>query len=119
VAHVYAVPPVIAESGAGFHTSDTIMGTDDLPASMVIVGGGYVAVEFAHIFSSLGVAVRLVEMAPRLIDTFDTPIAERFTTTTRPTGGRCGTPAGSARCTPARRRANSSAPTSWGHRPRR
>ncbi len=74
-----AVPPVIAESGAGFHTSDTIMGIDDLPASMVIVGGGYVAAEFAHIFSSLGVAVRLVEMAPRLLGTFDTPIAERFT----------------------------------------
>jgi mycothione reductase len=74
-----AVPPVVAESGAAFHTSDTIMGIDELPASMVIVGGGYVAVEFAHIFSCLGVAVRMVEMAPRLIGTFDTSIAERFT----------------------------------------
>jgi mycothione reductase len=74
-----SVPPVVAESGVTFHTSDTIMHLDELPASMVIVGGGYVAVEFAHIFSCLGVAVRLVEMAPRLIDTFDTGIAERFT----------------------------------------
>jgi mycothione reductase len=74
-----AVPPVIAESGVAFHTSDTIMGIDELPATMVIVGGGYVAVEFAHIFSCLGVAVRVVEMAPRLIDTFDTSIAKRFT----------------------------------------
>jgi mycothione reductase len=74
-----SVPPVIAESGVTFHTSDTVMGIDELPASMVIVGGGYVAVEFAHIFSCLGVAVRLVELAPRLIDTFDISIAERFT----------------------------------------
>jgi mycothione reductase len=74
-----SVPPVIAESGVTFHTSDTVMHIDELPASMVIVGGGYVAVEFAHIFSCLGVDVRLVEMAPRLIDTFDTAIAERFT----------------------------------------
>jgi mycothione reductase len=73
------VPPVIAESEVAFRTSDTIMHIDELPASMVIVGGGYVAVEFAHIFSCLGVAVRVVEMAPRLIDTFDTSIAERFT----------------------------------------
>jgi mycothione reductase len=77
------VPPVIAESGAGFHTSDTIMHIDELPASMVIVGGGYVAVEFAHIFSRLGVAVRVIEMAPRLLGTFDTPIAERFTALAR------------------------------------
>ena len=74
-----AVPPVIAESGVTFHTSDTIMGIGELPGSMVIVGGGYVAAEFAHIFSCLGVAVRVVEMAPRLLGTFDTAIAERFT----------------------------------------
>jgi mycothione reductase len=74
-----SVPPVIAESGVGFHTSDTIMGIGELPASMVIVGGGYVAAEFAHIFSCLGVAVRVIEMAPRLLGTFDTAIAERFT----------------------------------------
>jgi len=77
------VPPVIAESGVTFHTSDTIMGIDELPGSMVIVGGGYVAAEFAHIFSCLGVAVRVVEMAPRLLGTFDTPIAERFTALAR------------------------------------
>lgn len=77
------VPPVIAESGVTFHTSDTIMGIDELPGSMVIVGGGYVAAEFAHIFSCLGVTVRVVEMAPRLLGTFDTPIAERFTALAR------------------------------------
>jgi mycothione reductase len=74
-----AVPPVIAESGVEFHTSDTIMGIGTLPASVVIVGGGYVAAEFAHIFSGLGVAIRMIDMAPRLIDTFDTTIAARFT----------------------------------------
>ena len=71
---------MIAESGVGFHTSDTIMGIDELPASMVIVGGGYVAAEFAHIFSGLGVAVRLVEMAPRAArHVRHSDISERFT----------------------------------------
>jgi mycothione reductase len=74
------VPPVIAGSGVDFYTSDTIMEIGSLPASIVIVGGGYVAAEFAHIFSGLGVAIRMIDRAPRLLDPFDTGISERFTT---------------------------------------
>ena len=62
------VPPVIADSGVEFQTSDTIMRIDELPASMVIVGGGYVAAEFAHVFSSLGVDFTWSIMAPRLLE---------------------------------------------------
>ena len=73
------VPPAIAEAGVGFHTSDTIMRIDELPARMVIVGGGYVAAEFAHVFSALGVDVRLVTRGPRLLGSFDPAICDRFT----------------------------------------
>jgi mycothione reductase len=73
------VPPAIAEAGVGFHTSDTIMRIDELPARMVIAGGGYVAAEFAHVFSALGVDVRLVTRGPRLLDSFDPAISDRFT----------------------------------------
>ena len=48
------IPPVIADAGVEFWTSDNIMRIDELPASMVIVGGGPVAAEFAHIFSEPG-----------------------------------------------------------------
>src|SRR5581483_2260571 len=44
-----------------------------------IVGVGYVAAEFAHIFAGLGVAIRMIDMAPRLLGTFDTGISARFT----------------------------------------
>jgi mycothione reductase len=73
------VPPAIAEAGVGFHTSDTIMRIDELPARMVIVGGGYVAAEFAHVFSALGVDIRLVNRAPALLESFDPDISDRFT----------------------------------------
>ena len=73
------VPPAIAESGVGFHTSDTIMRIDKLPARLVIAGGGYVAAEFAHIFSALGVEIRLVNRGPRLLESFDPDISDRFT----------------------------------------
>ena len=39
------------------------MWLDELPASMVILGGGYVAAEFAHVFSSLGVEIHIVTEA--------------------------------------------------------
>ena len=77
------VPPVIAGAGVPFWTSDTIMRIGALPASMVIVGGGYVAVEFAHIFSALGVEVHLINRADTLLEAFDPGISGRFTALAR------------------------------------
>ena len=42
------------------HTSDTIMRIAELPEHLVIVGGGFVAAEFAHVFSALGSRVTIV-----------------------------------------------------------
>ena len=74
-----AIPSVVLDAGIEFHTSDTIMHLDRLPASMVILGGGYIAVEFAHIFSSFGVHIRIVEMADTLLEALDAEISKRFT----------------------------------------
>ena len=61
------------------HTSETIMRRDALPARLVILGGGVVAVEFAHIFAGLGSQVTLVHRGPGLLRGADAEIAERFT----------------------------------------
>jgi mycothione reductase len=74
-----AIPPVVENSGIEFHTSDTILHLDALPASMVILGGGYVAVELAHVFSSFGVDIHIVEMAATLMEALDAEISKRFT----------------------------------------
>jgi len=50
-----------------------------LPPACVIAGGGFVAAEFAHIFSALGVDVSLVNLGPRLLESFDPAISDRFT----------------------------------------
>lgn len=73
------IPPPIAGSGVSYHTSDTVMRLDELPASMVIVGGGYIAAELAHLFSSLGVSIRIVSRAGSLLDDFDPEVSRRFT----------------------------------------
>ncbi|MGA9343964.1 MAG: mycothione reductase [Nocardioidaceae bacterium] len=61
------------------HTSDTVMRIDDLPASMVIVGGGVIAAEMAHVFSALGTAVTVVARSELLLRDEDDDVRERFT----------------------------------------
>ena len=62
-----------------FHTSDTVMRLDELPRRMAIVGGGYVAAEFAHIFSALGTEVTQIQRGPVLLRNQDEDISRRFT----------------------------------------
>jgi mycothione reductase len=60
------------------HTSDTIMRIEELPRRLLIVGGGYIAAEFAHIFASFGTKVTQVVRGSRLLRHHDTDIATAF-----------------------------------------
>jgi mycothione reductase len=73
------VPQMVKESGVRFHTSDTVMRLDELPKRLVILGSGYIATEFAHIFSALGSQVTVVARSNALLRRMDTEISERFT----------------------------------------
>lgn len=74
-----AVPESIATSGVPFHTSDDVMRLDDVPRRLTIVGGGYIAAEFAHVFSALGAEVTIATRGPALLRDQDEEISERFT----------------------------------------
>ena len=69
--------------GPRVHTSDTIMYLDELPRSVVIFGGGFVAAEFAHVFSAFGSEVIQVIRGDRLLRTHDADISEAFTAAAR------------------------------------
>lgn len=73
------VPPIPGLVETGFHTSDSIMRLDELPARLGIIGGGYIAVEMGHVFSGLGSDVTLINRSPRLLMSQDEEISERFT----------------------------------------
>ena len=45
---------------SGYLTSTTAMELDHLPGSMIVLGGGYVALEQAQLFAHLGTRVRLL-----------------------------------------------------------
>jgi mycothione reductase len=73
------VPAVIAESGVPYHTSDTVMRLNEPPRRLVIIGGGFIGAEFAHVFSALGSEVTIVTRGDKLLRHLDETIAERFT----------------------------------------
>jgi mycothione reductase len=73
------IPPAILASGVDYHTSDTVMRIDELPEHLVIVGSGYVAAEFAHVFFALGVRVSMVIRGSTLLRQYDDTVCERFT----------------------------------------
>jgi glutathione reductase (NADPH) len=52
-------------------TSEEAFHLPDLPKSVVVVGGGYIAVEFAGIFAGLGSQVTLVYRGPNILRGFD------------------------------------------------
>ncbi|AJE33471.1 mycothione reductase [Corynebacterium humireducens NBRC 106098 = DSM 45392] len=64
------IPEQIAESGVTVHTNETIMRLEQQPQSIVIVGGGFIAMEFAHVFDALGTKVHIVSRSGlmRLLD---------------------------------------------------
>ncbi|MGA5465100.1 mycothione reductase [Mycobacterium sp. NPDC050041] len=73
------VPPAILDCGVAHHTSDSIMRISELPEHIVIVGGGFVAAEFAHVFSSLGSKVTIVLRGTTMLTHCDDTVCERFT----------------------------------------
>jgi mycothione reductase len=73
------VPVQVSESGVPFHTSDTVMRLDELPKTLLILGSGFIAAEFAHVFSALGAQVTVVARSNALLRKLDTEISARFT----------------------------------------
>jgi mycothione reductase len=63
----------------GFHTSETVMRLEQLPRRLAIIGSGFVAAEFAHVFSSLGVEVTVIARSDLMLRHEDKEIATRYT----------------------------------------
>ncbi|MBZ4288544.1 NAD-binding protein, partial [Mycobacterium tuberculosis] len=68
----------IVDCGVTYYTSDDIMRIPELPEHLVIVGGGFVAAEFAHVFSALGVRVTIVVRGDCLLSHSDETICREF-----------------------------------------
>lgn len=80
--------PSSIEGAENLLTSDDLLKLTSLPASMIIIGGGVIGLEFASIFSLLGVEVTVVEFCPEIIPAFDSEIAKRLRMTLKRRGVR-------------------------------
>ena len=57
-------------------TNSSILALDTLPEHLVVVGGGYVGLEFAQVFRRFGSKVTVVEKGPRLLSHEDEDVSE-------------------------------------------
>lgn len=74
-----ALPLIAGLDGVSFHTSDTIMRIPEVPESLVIIGGGFIAAEMGHVFDAFGAEVTIVQRGPRLLMGEDAEVSARFT----------------------------------------
>jgi mycothione reductase len=73
------VPDLPGLDRVPFQTSDTIMRIDEVPESMLVVGGGFIAAEMGHVLEAFGARVTIVQRGPRLLMAEDEAISTRFT----------------------------------------
>ena len=59
-------------------SSNEMFFLEELPKTAVVVGGGYIAVEFAGILNGLGVETHLIYRGPVLLKSFDRQMAEKI-----------------------------------------
>ncbi|PID56182.1 dihydrolipoyl dehydrogenase [candidate division KSB3 bacterium] len=74
-----AVPPIPGVDSPHVMTNREILKIADLPERIVIIGGGYIGMEFASFFSNVGVEVHVVEMMKEIVPMMDA----RFSKTLR------------------------------------
>ena len=71
------VPPIPGAESAHVYTSETMMELDDLPEKLVIIGGGYIGLEFASYYANFGSAVTVLQDGDTFIPREDPEISAR------------------------------------------
>jgi thioredoxin reductase len=75
---VVSPPPLAALEKTGYLTSDSALKLKRLPRSLVVLGGGSVAVEFAQFFARFDVQVTLIQRSSHLLRDFDEDTADEI-----------------------------------------
>ncbi len=81
-----AAPPIPGLEEAGYLTSESLFELTAPPASVVVIGGGPIAVELAQAFARLGMAVTVLQGPPRILPREDPELAGLLTARLREEG---------------------------------
>ena len=72
------LPEPYASADVPVHTNEDIMRLPKQPESLIVVGGGYIAMEFAHVFDGLGTKVTVVNRSETLLRFLDSDLSAPF-----------------------------------------
>ncbi len=70
------IPPGLGLEQVPFLTNESVMELDEVPRHLVILGGSYIAVEFAQMFRRFGAEVTVVNRDPQLLPREDPDVAQ-------------------------------------------
>ena len=81
------IPDIAGLADVAFHTSDDIMRIDDVPKHLIVLGGGFIANELAHVFGAFGARVTMINRSDRLLRAEDDDVSAAFTEQIRARAG--------------------------------
>lgn len=72
------IPPIPGLQETAYWTSREALQSKELPASLVIIGGGVIGMEFASFFNSMGTEVHVVEMLDKILGPMDRELSDQL-----------------------------------------
>lgn len=70
------IPKIKGVENADYLTNESVLDSQKPPKSMVIIGGGYIAAEYAHFFAAMGTKVTILQRNQRLVPNEEPEISE-------------------------------------------
>ena len=70
------IPPIPGVNETEYWTSREALQSKELPASLIIIGGGVIGMEFASFFNSMGTEVQVVEMLDKILGPLDKELSD-------------------------------------------
>jgi mycothione reductase len=74
------IPPLKGLENIKYLTNESVLELKEKPDSLIIIGGGYIAVEYGHFFATMGTKVTILEMADQLVLSEEPEVAARLQT---------------------------------------
>lgn len=70
------IPSIKGLDTVEYLTNESVLELKKRPESMIIIGGGYIAVEYGHFFSGMGTKVTIVERGNRVVSSEEPEISD-------------------------------------------
>ncbi len=72
------IPPINGVNKINYLTNENLLNLRERPESIIIIGGGYIGVEYAHFFAAMGTKVTIVQRQSRLLANEEPEIADHL-----------------------------------------